>query len=147
MRYLVLLFFSFSALAQVTTEEIFPTGDKEITLIFDLKLAKDSRASGLLGKTSDVFLWSGAGDADAGDAFKYQPAGQTNFSVPFEKGKMTSLGNDKWSIKLTPRTYFNVPAGNPIVKLGLLLKSGDGKLSITGGLSIKDFLEKYNLKK
>jgi hypothetical protein len=45
-----------------------------------------------------VFLWSGAGDADAGDAFKYQPAGQTNFSVPFEKGKMTSLGNDKWSI-------------------------------------------------
>jgi hypothetical protein len=67
MRYLVLLFFSFSALAQVTTEEIFPNGDKEITLIFDLKLAKDSRASGLLGKTSDVFLWSGAGDADPGD--------------------------------------------------------------------------------
>ncbi|MEY3918762.1 MAG: hypothetical protein RLZZ132_1098, partial [Bacteroidota bacterium] len=75
MRYLILLFFSFSALAQVTTEEIFPNGDKEITLIFDLKLAKDSRATGLLGKTSDVFLWSGAGDADAGDAFKYQPAG------------------------------------------------------------------------
>ena len=77
MRILFFLLFGFSAFAQVTTEEIFPTGDKEITLIFDLKLAKDSRASGLLGKTSDVFLWSGAGDADAGDAFKYQPAGQT----------------------------------------------------------------------
>ena len=145
MRILFFLLFSFSAFAQVTTEEIFPTGDKEITLIFDLKLAKDSRASGLLGKTSDVFLWSGAGDADAGDAFKYQPAGQTNFSAPFDKGKMTSLGNDKWSIKLNPRTYFNVPAGNPIVKLGLLLKSGDGKAQ-TEDFILKLYAGSYALK-
>ena len=145
MRILFFLLFSFSAFAQVTTEEIFPTGDKEITLIFDLKLAKDSRASGLLGKTSDVFLWSGAGDADAGDAFKYQPAGQTNFSAPFEKGKMTSLGNDKWAIKLNPRTYFNVPAGNPIVKLGLLLKSGDGKAQ-TEDFILKLYAGSYALK-
>lgn len=145
MRILFFLFCTFSAFAQVTTEEIFPTGDKEITLIFDLKLAKDSRASGLLGKTSDVFLWSGAGDSDAGDAFKYQPAGQTNFSVPFDKGKMTSLGNDKWSIKLTPRTYFNVPAGNPIVKLGLLLKSGDGKAQ-TEDFILKLYVGSYALK-
>ena len=145
MRILFFLLFSFSAFAQVTTEEIFPTGDKEITLIFDLKLAKDSRASGLLGKTNDVFLWSGAGDADAGDAFKYQPTGQTNFSAPFEKGKMTSLGNDKWSIKLNPRTYFNVPAGNPIVKLGLLLKSGDGKAQ-TEDFVLKLYAGSYALK-
>ena len=145
MRILFFLLCTFSAFAQVTTEEIFPTGDKEITLIFDLKLAKDSRASGLLGKTSDVFLWSGAGDSDAGDAFKYQPAGQTNFSVPFDKGKMTSLGNDKWSIKLTPRTYFNVPAGNPIVKLGLLLKSGDGKAQ-TEDFILKLYVGSYALK-
>ena len=145
MRILFFLLFSFSAFAQVTTEEIFPTGDKEITLIFDLKLAKDSRASGLLGKTSDVFLWSGAGDADPGDAFKYQPVGQTNFSAPFDKGKMTSLGNDKWSIKLNPRTYFNVPAGNPIVKLGLLLKSGDGKAQ-TEDFVLKLYAGSYALK-
>ncbi|MFD3407189.1 alpha-amylase family glycosyl hydrolase [Aquirufa sp. HETE-83D] len=145
MRIIFFLLFTFSAFAQVTTEEIFPTGDKEITLIFDLKLAKDSRASGLLGKTSDVFLWSGAGDTDAGDAFKYQPAGQTNFSVPFEKGKMTSLGNDKWSIKLNPRTYFNVPAGNSIVKLGLLLKSGDGKAQ-TEDFILKLYAGSYALK-
>ncbi len=145
MRILFFLLFTFSAFAQVTTEEIFPSGDKEITLIFDLKLAKDSRASGLLGKTSDVFLWSGAGDSDAGDAFKYQPAGQTNFSVPFDKGKMTSLGNDKWSIKLNPRSYFNVPAGNPIVKLGLLLKSGDGKAQ-TEDFILKLYAGAYALK-
>lgn len=145
MRILFFLLFSFAACAQVTTAEIFPTGDKEITLIFDLKLAKDSRASGLLGKTSDVFLWSGAGDLATGDAFKYQPTGQTNFSAPFEKGRMTSLGNDKWSIKLTPRSYFNVPAGNPIVKLGLLLKSGDGKAQ-TEDFILPLFTGSYSLK-
>ena len=111
----------------VTTIPTLPNGDQEITLIFDLTLAKDARAKGLLGKTSDVFLWSGAGSSETGDAFQYQPAGQTNFALPFEKGKMTSMGNDKWSIKLKPRDYYAVPANIPIKKLGMLLKSGDGK--------------------
>ncbi len=110
----------------VTTEPAFPNGDQEITLIFDLTLAKDARAKGLLGKTSDVFLWSGAGTTETGDAFQYQPAGQTNFAAPFDKGKMTSLGNDKWSIKLKPRDYYGVPAGQTIKRLGVLLKSGNG---------------------
>ncbi len=109
----------------VTTDSFFPNGDKEITITFDLKQAKDVRVAGLLGKTSDVFLWSGAGTAD--NAFEFQPTGQTNFSVPFEMGRMTSLGNDRWSIKLKPRDYYKVPVGRTIKKLGLLLKSGDGK--------------------
>ena len=118
----------FSAIAQVvTTEPAFPNGDQEITLIFDLTQSKDTRTKGLLGKKDDVFLWSGAGSTESGDAFQFQPSGQTNFAVPFEKGKMTSLGTDKWSIKLTPRTYYGVTANIPIRKLGVLLKSGDGK--------------------
>ena len=109
----------------VTTDSYFPNGNKEITLIFDLKQTKDVRAAGFMGKTSDVFLWSGAGTAD--NAFEYQPTGQKNFSVPFEMGRMTSLGNDRWSIKLKPRDYYKVPIGRTIKKLGLLLKTGDGK--------------------
>ena len=111
----------------VTTIPALPNGDQEITLIFDVSLTKDTKAKGLLGKTTDVFLWSGAGATETGDAFQYQPAGQTNFAVPYEKGKMTSLGNDKWSIKLKPRDYYAVPTNIPIKKLGVLLKSGDGK--------------------
>jgi len=110
----------------VTTLPAFPTADGEVTLIFDLKQAKDPRAAGLLGRTNDVFLWSGAGTTDAGNAFEFQPVGQTNFGLPFEPGRMTSLGNDRWQIKLVPRTYFGVPAGRPIAKLGLLLKNSNG---------------------
>ena len=111
----------------VTTDPALPNGDQEITLIFDLTQAKDARAKGLLGKKDDVYLWSGAGSTETGDAFQFQPTGQSNFNLPFDKGKMTALGNDKWSIKLTPRTYYGVSSVVPIKKLGVLLKSGDGK--------------------
>ncbi len=124
---LALLFLSQFALGQaVSTPQTFPSGDQEITIVFDLKQAKDARAKGLLGKTDDVFLWSGAGTTDNGAAFEFQPQGQTNFALPFESGRMTSLGNDRWSIKLTARSYFKVPTGQPIKKLGLLLKNGSG---------------------
>jgi glycosidase len=134
-----------SVLAQVvTTQPAFPTADAEVTLIFDLTQAKDSRAKGLLGKQDDVYLWSGAGSTATGNAFEFQPAGQTDFSKPFAPGKMTALGNDKWQIKLVPRTYFGVPTGTPIRKLGLLLKSGDGKAQ-TEDLSVTIYDNSFNL--
>jgi 1,4-alpha-glucan branching enzyme len=111
----------------VSTTPAFPNGDQEITLIFDVKLAKDVRAKALLGKTSDVYLWSGADTTNTNKTFQVLPAGQTNFSLPFEKGKMTSLGNDLWSITLKPRDYYAVPTNRNIKRLGVLLKSGDGK--------------------
>jgi len=128
----------------VTTQPAFPTGDAEITLIFDLKLAKDGRAKALLGKTDDVYLWAGAGSTAAGNAFEFQPTGQTDFSKPFAPGRMTALGNDRWQIKFIPRVYFGVPVGRPIAKLGVLLKSGDGKAQ-TEDLLVSVFDNSFNL--
>ena len=128
----------------VTTLPAFPTANAEVTLIVDLKLAKDGRAKALLGKTDDVFLWSGAGRTETGNAFEFQPAGQTDFSKPFAPGKMTALGNDRWQIKLVPRTYFGVPTNTPIGRLGLLLKSGDGKAQ-TEDFSVRIYAEGLNL--
>lgn len=127
----ILLLFQLLLYAQALGQAVqtipdFPTGDREVTLIFDLRQAKDARAAGLLGKTDDVYLWSGAGTTASSNAFEHQPAGQTNFSQPFNPGKMTPLGNDRWQIKLVPRAYFVVPAGQTINKLGLLLKNGNG---------------------
>jgi hypothetical protein len=104
-----------------------PTSDKEITLTFDLNLAADPRAKKLLGKTDDVFLWSGAGVTPDGNPFKFRPKDQVKWSKPNESGKMTYVGDNVWSIKLTPRTYFAVPDSLPIKRLGLVLRSGNGK--------------------
>ncbi len=110
----------------VTTVPTLPYGDQEITIIVDVKQAKDTRAKNLLGKTSDVYLWSGASDTETGTAFKYEPSFQKSFSTAYEQSKMTSLGNDKWSIKLKPRDFFAVPSQSTIKRMGLLLKNGNG---------------------
>ena len=81
----LLLFVQEKVRAQVSTQETFPNAENEITLIVDLKKAKDARAEGLLGKTSDVYLWSGAGSSESGSSFQYQPSGQSNFALPFKK--------------------------------------------------------------
>ena len=142
----LILFWSVNTIAQVvTTKEVFPNGDTEITIIVDLKLATDGRAKGLLGKTSDIYLWSGAGDDALGNAFKYTPTGQSNFNAPYEPGKMTSLGNDKWSITINPRNYYKVPDNVTIKRLGMVIKNGAGNAQtedlflelFDGGLQMK----------
>jgi glycosidase len=142
----LILFWSVSAIAQVvTTKETFPNGDAEITIIVDLKLATDGRANGLLGKTSDIYLWSGASDEYIGTAFKYTPADQSNFNAPYEPGKMTSIGNDKWSITINPRKYYKVPDNVTIKRLGIVVKNGVGNAQTEdlflnlrdGGLNMK----------
>lgn len=147
-RFLLLLLTAFISQLSfgqaVTTIPAFPTADAEVTLIFDITQMKDPRAAGLLGKTSDVFLWSGAGSTESGDAFQYQPVDQSNFNAPFVPGTMTSLGNNKWQIKLMPRTYFGVPVGQSIRRLGVLLKSGDGKAQ-TEDLFVKIYDNKLSV--
>ncbi|GHA55278.1 alpha-amylase family glycosyl hydrolase [Pontibacter akesuensis] len=122
----LLLLAKLSVAQVVTTTPVFPTADREVTLVFDISKAKDTRSQGLLTAPNEVYLWSGAGTSETGDAFQYQPSGQTNFAAPFAPGRMTYLGGSKWSITLVPRTYFGVPAGTPIRKLGLLLKNANG---------------------
>ena len=122
---LSLLLLSNVLLAQfVIISPEFPRIGEEVTLTFDVTESTDSRAAGLLGLTDDVFLWSGAGDDD--NAFKYGPEGQNDFFVPFEPGRMTFLGNDRWEITFVPEDYFNIPQGTEVTQFGVLLKNGDG---------------------
>lgn len=110
----------------VTTDPLFPSSDEPVTLIFDVLESVDGRAEGLVGLTNDVFMWSGAGSSQDGNAFEFQPEGQTLFNQPFEPGRMTFLGDNRWSITITPRSYFGVPNGTSIEKLGVLLKNANG---------------------
>ncbi len=121
----LLLLVTLKIQAQVTTDPLFPTTDEPVKITIDVKQATDGRAQGLLGLTSGVFLWSGAGSS-TNNAFEFQPSGQTNFNQPFESGTMTFEGDDVWSITITPRSYFNIPAGTDAVVLGVLLKNGAG---------------------
>ena len=108
----------------VTVTPTSPNITDEITLTFDLKQATGSTVSGLLGLTSGVYLWAGAGD-DA-NAFIFEPSTQTDFGQPVPGGEMNPLGDDVWEITLTPKAYFEIPDGVEITQLGLLLKNNNG---------------------
>ena len=108
----------------VTTNPAFPNPDADLTITIDLKQAKSSSA-GLLGKT-DIFLWAWGGTDLRNLKAEFGPAGQNNFNMAFEPGKMTPLGNDVWSIKLKPAAYLPVPAGKKLAWMGLLAKNTNG---------------------
>lgn len=114
------------AQSYVSVSPTFPTAEGEITLTFDLKQAKDSRAGALLGKTSDVYLWAWGGSDPANRTTEFSPAGQTNFNQAYPAAALTSLGNDRWQIKLRPNTYLSVPAGKTLRWMGVLVKNGAG---------------------
>lgn len=123
----LLLCISLPAWTQVTTDPEFPTLDEPVTITFDIKEAEDGRATALLDLTEkgDIFLWSGAGDEE--DPFRYGPDGQTSWTSPLpEEFELTPLGNGVWEITLTPSTFYNIPEGANITRLGVLLKNADG---------------------
>lgn len=121
----IILLLGYTSYSQVVTvSPSSPTINDEITLTFDVKQATNPLAQGLLGLNSGVYLWSGAGDDS--EAFTYEPSAQTDFGQPVTGGEMTPLGNDVWEITITPRTYFEIPGGVEITRLGLLLKNTNG---------------------
>ena len=122
---LLLLWTFASVTAQyVAVSPNFPGTDNEITLTFDLKLSKDSRTAGLLGKT-DLYLWAWGGSDSERKKADLGPSGQSSFNAAYTPGKLTSLGNDRWEIKLTPRKYLNA-VGKAITWMGCLVKNTSG---------------------
>ncbi|MFN8355655.1 MAG: alpha-amylase family glycosyl hydrolase [Spirosomataceae bacterium] len=124
---LVVCCLSLPVLAQyVTVSPYFPTATKEITIIFDLKQSKDSRATGLLGKSSDLYAWIWGGSDVNNKKAEFGPTGQGSFNQPYEPSKLTPLGNDRWSIKLTPNQYLAISGGKTLAWMGVLAKNGNG---------------------
>ena len=113
---LLLLVISTSAWAQVTVTPAFPTADEEITIVYDASQG----TSGLQG-AAKVFMHSGA-ILSGSTGTSWQNV-KGDWGNPGAVGEMTSLGSNKWQIKITPRTYFGVAAGTPIYRIGMVFRS------------------------
>ena len=101
----------------VTTTPAFPTENDEVTIIFDATKG----TAGLKGFTGDVYAHTGV--TIGGTAWQYAPTWGDNSA----KYKMTSLGNDKWQLKLTPsiREYYGVKSGETVTQLAFVFRSAD----------------------
>lgn len=115
------IFLVLTGFSQVTTVPALPTESDEVTVTFDA--AQGSK--GLMGFTGEVYAHTGVitDKSSSNSDWKYTVSA---WGVNIAKAKLTSLGNDKWSFKLTPniRAFYGVPAGEKIVKIAFVFRSG-----------------------
>jgi 1,4-alpha-glucan branching enzyme len=120
MRSILIIFFSTlfisAAFAQVTVSPSFPTADQEITITYDATQG----TSGLAG-VSKVFMHSGV--VLSGPTGTGWSNVKGTWGDPNSVGEMTKTPEGKWEIKLVPRTYFGVPNGTTIYRIGMVFRS------------------------
>src|SRR5215203_5272403 len=98
-----------------------PVAEDNITITFDA--AKGN--AGLIG-ASEVYIYTGVITDKSTSPTDWKFVKSPSFSTPDPAAKMTSLGMNKFQIKLTPSTFYNVPATDKILKLVMVFKTGDG---------------------
>jgi len=95
------------------------TADDNITITFDA-----TQATGNLVGATKVYMHSGVVlDSATGTTWSNVVG---NWGADDGVGQMTSIGNDKWQISLTPRSYYSVAAGQPIYRLAMVFRDATG---------------------
>lgn len=95
------------------------TADDNITLTFDA-----NEAVGNLVGASKVYIHTGVVlDSPTGTTWNNTIG---NWGADDGVGEMTPIGNDKWQISLTPRSYYGVSAGTPIYRLAMVFRDASG---------------------
>lgn len=97
-------------------------------------------SKGLMGHTGDVYAHTGVitDKSSTNQDWKYAPTWGDNS----EKYKLTSLGDNRWKLSITPdvRSYYGVPEGEKILKLAFVFRSADNKKEGKGAGNTDMFL-------
>ena len=120
---LLLLGRALAAQAQVTASPAPFTDATPVTLTYD---ATQGNAA-LKDFTGNVYIWTGVvttGPTDTGWNFVKSPS--FNQADPAAKMTRSATNPNLYTITFTPRTFYGVPAGTPIYRLGMIFKNADG---------------------
>jgi hypothetical protein len=90
--------------------------EQEITITFDATKSFPDGTDGLVG-IDQVFLYSGVVTSGINGE---------ELELIVEDGEMTSLGDDRWEITLTPRDFYEVPASTEVFRLGMYFTDASG---------------------
>ena len=124
----------------VTSDPAFPTANGAVNIIFDASLASGGLAT---YSGTDVYAHTGVitDKSTSGSDWKYATTWLNNAT----KYKMTSLGNKKWQLTISPdiRTFYSVPSNETILKLAFVFRNSTG--SVEGKDAGKDiFVNVYS---
>ena len=117
------LFCLFSSLTNaqiITLDPAFATQDDSVTVIYDATKGN----AGLVGESKCIAHTGVITSASTGPSdWKYV---QGSWGVDFAKTRMTSLGNNRWSIRFHIRSFYGVPANENILKLAFVFHNAGG---------------------
>ncbi|GAA4495316.1 hypothetical protein GCM10023172_06870 [Hymenobacter ginsengisoli] len=112
------------AQSPVTVSPSYFTADTPLTITYDATLGD----GGLASYNGDVYIWTGLITDKSTSSTNWHFVAGTNFNAPTAAEKMTSLGNHKYSISLTPRTYYPgfATSGEVLQKLAMVFRGTGG---------------------
>lgn len=112
-----------AAWAQVTTNPAIFTDATSVTLTYD---ATQGNAA-LKDFTGDVYIWTGVvTSGPTGTGWTYVKSPTFGQADPAAKMTRSTTNPNQYTITLVPRTFYGVPAGTPIYRLGMIFKDAAG---------------------
>ncbi|MCX6270305.1 MAG: hypothetical protein NTU44_03625 [Bacteroidetes bacterium] len=119
--FIILIFCQLQIFAQITVTPAQPTDQDTVTVVFDATLGN----GGLAGYTGEVYAHTGVitNLSTSQSDWKYVKAG---WGVNIPACKLTQIGIDLWQLGIGPdiRQFYGVPAGEQILKLAFVFRSG-----------------------
>jgi 1,4-alpha-glucan branching enzyme len=106
----------------ITYQPAFPTEDEPLTFTFDATKGN----SGLKDLVGDVYVHTGVITDKSTSPSDWKYVKSSEFNKPVDVTKLTNLGNNKFKFTLTPKQFYNVPAGETILKLAMVFRNADG---------------------
>ncbi|TAH02392.1 MAG: 1,4-alpha-glucan-branching protein [Sphingobacteriales bacterium] len=106
----------------LTYEPAFPPADEPVTFTYDATKG----SSALKDLAGDVFVHTGVITDKSTSPYDWKYVKSSEFNKPVEVTKLTNLGNNKFKFTLTPKQFYNVPAGENILKLAMVFRNADG---------------------
>ncbi|RYZ25423.1 MAG: hypothetical protein EOO10_18310, partial [Chitinophagaceae bacterium] len=122
--------FSFAQL--LTWTPAFPTeNDASQNLVITVDASKGNKGLLNYSPSTDVYVHTGVitNLSSSQSDWKYVKFNQ-NFNQPNTQLQATYIGNNKWQFTIpgSLKTYYNVPAGETILKIAILFRTGNGGL-------------------
>ena len=130
---LTLLAFATHAQAQVTVSPVFFTDTTPITITYD---ATQGNAA-LKDFAGDVYIWTGTVTNLSTSNTNWRNVHSPSFGAADPTALMTRDASNPnlYRISFTPRTYYPIPAGETLLRLGMIFKNAAGTVvgRATGG--------------
>lgn len=106
----------------ITWSPDFPNSEDALTITFDATKGN----GGLKDVSGNIYMHAGVITDKSTGSSDWKYVKSSSFNTPDPAVVMTPLGNNLFKISLSPRSFFQVPAAEKILKIALLFRNADG---------------------